>query len=130
MPVGLVITKSDELASFKSAEQSVVIGMGNGYIRALNFAGFLRGVLKQRHVASRPEWKNELELILNRSIFLQAPAKPTRTFRCFSCRQPAQPDISGTLLEIKLKFPPKTKAACVSFPLRWAIRRISSYANR
>jgi hypothetical protein len=130
MPVGLVITKSDELASFKSAEQSVVIGMGNGYIRALNFAGFLRGVLKQRHVASRPEWKNELELILNRlESFFKPLLNRTMDFQVFFVSSTGNsPDIIADPSGDKIKVPPQDlRPLGVSFPLRWAIRRISSY---
>jgi hypothetical protein len=130
MPVGLVITKADELVSFKSAEQSVLISMGNGYIRALNFAGLLRGVLKQRNVASRPEWKKELESILNRlESFFKPLINRTMDFQVFFVSSTGNnPEIISDSSGDKVKVPPQDLSPLgVSFPLRWAINRISSY---
>lgn len=130
MPVGLVITKADELASFKSADQSVLIGMGNGYIRALNFAGLLRGVLKQRNVASRPEWKKELESILNRlESFFKPLINRTMDFQVFFVSSTGNnPEVIADSSGEKVRVPPEDLSPLgVSYPLRWAINRISSY---
>jgi hypothetical protein len=130
MPVGLVITKADELAGFKSADQSVLIGLGTGYIRALNFAGLLRGVLKQRNVASRPEWKKELESILNRlESFFKPLINRTMDFQVFFVSSTGNnPEVISDSTGEKVKVPPEDLSPLgVSFPLRWAIDRISSY---
>jgi hypothetical protein len=130
MPVGLVITKADELAGFKSADQSVLIGLGTGYIRALNFAGLLRGVLKQRNVASRPEWKNELESILNRlESFFKPLINRTMDFQVFFVSSTGNnPEVISDSTGEKVKVPPEDLSPLgVSFPLRWAIDRISAY---
>jgi hypothetical protein len=130
MPVGLVITKADELAGFKSADQSVLIGLGTGYIRALNFAGLLRGVLKQRNVASRPEWKNELESILNRlESFFKPLINRTMDFQVFFVSSTGNnPEVISDSTGEKVKVPPEDLSPLgVSFPLRWAIDRIGAY---
>jgi hypothetical protein len=130
MPVGLVVTKADELAGFKSADQSVLIGLGTGYIRALNFAGLLRGVLKQRNVASRPEWKKELESILNRlESFFKPLINRTMDFQVFFVSSTGNnPEVISDSTGEKVKVPPEDLSPLgVSFPLRWAIDRISAY---
>ena len=130
MPVGLVVSKSDELAGFKSAEQSILISRGNGYIRALNFAGLLRGVLKQRNIASRPEWKNELESILNRlESFFKPLINRTMDYQVFFVSSTGNsPEVLTDPSGDKVKVPPEDlRPLGVSYPLRWAVNRIASY---
>jgi len=130
IPVGLVVSKSDELPGFKSAEQSVLIGHGNGYIRALNFSGFLRGVLKQRAIASRPDWKGELELMLNRlESFFKPLLNRTMDYQVFFISSTGNsPEVIPDPECDKIKIPPEDlRPLGVSQPLRWAISRISAY---
>jgi hypothetical protein len=130
VPVGLVVSKADELAGFKSAEQSVLVHGGNGYIRALNFPGFLRGVLKQRLVTNRPDWKGELELMLNRlESFFKPLLNRTMDYQVFFISSTGNPPemVTGPTGE-KLRVPPEDlRPLGVSQPLRWAVGRVSCY---
>jgi hypothetical protein len=130
IPIGLVVSKSDELRGFKSAEQSVLIGSGNGYIRALNFSGFLRGVLKQRKVAGRSDWKDEMELMLNRlESFFKPLLNRTLDYQVFFISSTGNsPDVVSGSDYDKVKVPPEDlRPLGVTEPLKWAISRISAY---
>lgn len=130
IPVGLVVTKSDELSGFKSAEQSIMIGKGSGYIRALNFAGLLRGVLKQRNITARPEWKSELESMLNRlESFFKPLLNRTMDYQVFFVSSTGNsPEVVADGSGGKIKIPPEDlRPLGVSHPLRWAISRIAAY---
>ncbi|MCD6162277.1 MAG: hypothetical protein J7K40_07675 [candidate division Zixibacteria bacterium] len=130
IPIGLVISKADEMPGFKSAEQSMLIGKGAGFIRAMNFAGFLRGVLKQRNITSRPDWKGEVEKMLNR---LESFFKPliTRTldYQVFFISSTGNaPETITDEDGDKVKVPPEDlRPLGISSPLQWAISRIAAY---
>jgi hypothetical protein len=130
IPIGLVITKADELPGFKSSEQSTLIGRGAGYIRALNFAGFLRGVLKQKNISSRPDWKSEIELMLNRlESFFKPLINRTMDYQVFYISSTGNsPEIAVDETGDKIKIPPtEIRPLGVAQPLKWTISRISCY---
>ncbi|HBC46667.1 MAG TPA: hypothetical protein DCZ43_06445 [candidate division Zixibacteria bacterium] len=130
IPVGLVVSKADELPGFKSAEQSILINKGNGYIRALNFSGFLRGVLKQRVLANRPDWKNELEQMLNRlESFFKPLLNRTLDYQVFFISSTGNaPQVITDPKGDRVKVPPEDlRPLGVSQPLMWAIQRIAAY---
>ena len=130
VPVGLVVTKADEIPGFKSADQSTLIGRGSGYIRALNFAGFLRGVLKQRSVANRPDWKSETEATLNRLESLFKPLmNRSLDFQVFFISSTGNsPETITDDNNRTVKIPPEDlRPLGVSQPFKWAFSRIASY---
>jgi hypothetical protein len=130
IPIGLVVSKSDELSGFKSSDQSVLISSGNGYIRALNFSGFLRGVLKQRSIAGRADWKSELEMMLNRlESFFKPLLNRTMDYQMFFISSTGNsPDFISDPSCDKIRIPPEDlRPLGVATPLKWAISRISAY---
>jgi len=130
IPVGLVVSKADEMPGFKSAEQSVLIGKGSGHIRALNFSGFLRGVLKQRMLSGRPDWKKELELMLNRlESFFKPLINRTMDYQVFFISSTGNsPDFIADQRGDKIKIPPEDlRPMGVHQPLIWAVNRITAY---
>ncbi len=129
IPVGLVVSKADELPGFKSVEQSALIGKGNGYIRALNFSGFLRGVIKQRLLAARPDWKAELESMLNRlESFFKPLLNRTQDYQVFFISSTGNsPEVITDARGDRVKVPPEDlRPMGVDLPLRWAIQRIAA----
>lgn len=130
IPIGLVISKADEMPGFKSAEQSILIGKGAGFIRAMNFAGFLRGVLKQRSISGRPDWKSEVEKMLNRlESFFKPLINRTLDYQVFFISSTGNSPETITDEEgDKIKVPPDDlQPLGVSNPLEWAISRIAAY---
>ena len=130
VPIGLVVTKADEIPGFKSADQSTLIGRGSGYIRALNFAGFLRGVLKQRSISSRPDWRSESEATLNRLESLFKPLmNRSLDFQIFFISSTGNsPEMITDDNNRVVRVPPEDlRPLGVSQPFRWAFNRISCY---
>jgi hypothetical protein len=127
IPVGLVITKADELPGFKSGLQSILVRNGFGYVKALRFNDFLNGVVKQQYLADYPEWKETLKSMLSRfRSFFSPLIKSTLDYQVFfvsSTGSPPQP-MAGEAGN-KTGSPPKDfRPLGVSRPIEWALRRI------
>lgn len=129
IPIGLVITKADELPGFKSSLQSVLIGRGAGYIKGLRFNDFISGVGEQPYLADFPEWKNALRNVLSRFQSLFDPlVRKTLDYQVFFISGTGgspldKGDGSGDVH----KAPPKDfRPLGVNQPIVWALRRISA----
>lgn len=127
IPVGLVVTKADELPGFKSGFQSALIGNNAGYIKGQRFNDFLSGIVKQRYLSDYPEWKNTLKALLNRfQSFFNPLIRRTLDYQVFFVSS-----IGGSAPEIlgesggKTPVPPRDfRPLGVSRPIEWALGRI------
>jgi hypothetical protein len=127
IPIGLVITKADELQGFKSGLQSTLVGRGAGYIKGLRFNDFVSAVDKQPYLADFPEWKKTLREVLGRFQLLFDPlVRNTLDFQVFFISSTGgspldKGDGSGDVH----KAPPKDfRPLGVNQPIMWALRRI------
>lgn len=127
IPVGLVVTKADELPGFKSGFQSVLIGNNAGYIKGQRFNDFLSGIVKQGYLSDYPEWKNTLKALLTRfQSFFNPLIRRTLDYQVFfvsstgasSHEQLAESPDSRPV-------PPRDfRPLGVSKPIEWALGRI------
>jgi len=127
IPVGLIITKSDELPGFKSGLQSTLISSGFGYVKAQRFNDFLGGIVKQRYLADYPEWKKTIRSVLSRfQSFFSPLIKSTLDYQVFFVSSIGNPpQVIGTETGSKSKTPPADfRPLGVSQPLEWALKRI------
>jgi len=129
IPIGLVITKSDELPGFKSGLQSTLVNSGTGFIKGLRFNDFINEVGKQPSLTNYPEWKKTVREVLSRFQLLFDPlVKNTLDYQIFfvsstgGLPQEASEESGDTY-----KVPPKDfRPLGVSQPIEWALRRIRS----
>jgi len=127
IPVGLVVTKADELPGFKSGFQSTLIGNNAGYIKGQRFNDFLSGIVRQRYLSDYPEWKNTLKALLNRfQSFFNPLIRRTLDYQVFFVSS-----IGGSSRELKGEpgdkgpVPPRDfRPLGVSKPIEWALGRI------
>jgi hypothetical protein len=127
IPVGLVVTKADELPGFKSGFQSELIGNNAGYMKGLRFNDFLSGIVKQRYLSDYPDWKNTLKALLIRfQSFFNPLIKSTLDYQVFfvSSIGSSHHDLMGES-EGKGAVPPRDfRPLGVSKPIEWALGRI------
>lgn len=127
IPVGLVVTKADELTGFKSGLQSTLIGNGSGYIKAYRFNDFINGVIKQRYLSDYPEWINTLKTLLMRfQSFFNPLIKNTLDYQVFFVSSIGNsPSDLADGAGRSGKAPPKDfRPLGVSQPIEWALKRI------
>jgi len=127
IPVGLVVTKADELGGFKSGLQSTLVGSGSGYIKGYRFNDFLSGIVKQRYLSDYPEWMNTLKTLLVRfQSFFNPLIKNTLDYQVFFVSSIG--NLPSDLAEgagQTGKAPPKDfRPLGVSQPIEWALKRI------
>jgi len=127
IPIGLVITKADELPGFKSGLQSTLISGGFGYIKAQRFNDFLNGIVKQQYLVEYPEWKKTLRAVLGRfQSFFNPLIKSTLDYQVFFVSSTGNPpQVIGNEPGNLSKTPPADfRPLGVSQPLEWALKRI------
>jgi hypothetical protein len=129
IPIGLVITKADELPGFKSGLQSTLVSSGTGYIKGLRFNDFINEVGKQPFLTDYPEWKNTVREVLSRFQLLFDPlVKNTLDYQVFFVSSTGGlPQETGEESGSAYKAPPKDfRPLGVNQPIIWALRRISA----
>ena len=129
IPIGLVITKADELPGFKSSLQSILVGRGAGYIKGLRFNDFISGVGEQSYLADFPEWKNTLMAVLSRFQLLFDPlVRNTLDYQVFFISSTGgSPLDAGDGKGKMYEAPPKDfRPLGVNQPIIWALRRIAA----
>lgn len=127
IPIGLVITKADELPGFKSGLLSTLIRSEAGYIKGMRFNDFLSKVAQQQYLADYPEWKNNLKTILVRlqSFFIPL-IKSTLDYQVFFVSSTGNlPETVSSQSGVKSKIPPPDfRPLGVTQPIEWALKRI------
>jgi hypothetical protein len=129
IPIGLVITKADELRGFKSGLQSTLVDRGTGYIKGLRFNDFVSGIGKQAYLADFPEWKNALREVLSRFQLLFDPlVKRTLDYQVFfiSSTGGSPLDAGGGSGDMQEAPPKDFRPLGVNQPIIWALRRIAA----
>lgn len=129
IPIGLVITKSDELQGFKSGLQSTLIGDNVGFIKGQRFNDFMNGIVRQKYLADYPEWKNSLQAIMSRFQSLFNPLiKSTLDYQVFFVSSTGNtPQTAESEQRRTIKIPPGDfRPLGVNQPIEWALRRISA----
>ncbi len=127
IPVGLVVTKSDELTGFKSGLQSSLVGSESGYIKGYRFNDLLSGVVKQRYLSDYPEWMNTLKALLIRfQSFFNPLIKNTLDYQVFFVSSIGNvPSDLADGAGKTAKAPPRDfRPLGVNQPIEWALKRI------
>ncbi|UCE65152.1 MAG: hypothetical protein JSU85_09755 [Candidatus Zixiibacteriota bacterium] len=127
VPVGLVVTKADELTGFKSSLQSSLVGSGSGYIKGYRFNDLLSGVVKQRYLSDYPEWMNTLKALLIRfQSFFNPLIKNTLDYQVFfvSSIGNVPSDLADGAGKTGKAPPRDFRPLGVNQPIEWALKRI------
>ena len=127
IPVGLVVTKADELPGFKSGLQSSLISNGFGPLKALRFNDFLSGIVKQPHLSDYPGWKNTLRTVLSRfQSFFTPLIRSTLDYQVFFVSSTGSaPQVISDESGSTSKAPPGDfRPLGVNQPIEWALKRI------
>ena len=127
IPVGLVITKADELPGFKSGSLSTLIKNEAGYLKGMRFNDFLNKVAQQQYLAHYPEWKTNLKAVLVRlqSFFIPL-IRSTLDYQVFFVSSTGNlPETISSESGLKSKIPPPDfRPLGVTQPIEWALKRI------
>ena len=127
IPVGLVITKADQLVGFEDESQTSLIGPGCEYSKAEGYQKFIDQLLQQSQIKRRDRWSAELKTILNRlRTFFETLSIMNLDFQVFfvsALGNPALHEI-GDKGETVLTPPRELKPIGIKEPFHWAVKRI------
>lgn len=127
LPVGLVITKADQLVGFEDESQTNLIGPTCEYGKAKGYQKFVDQLLEQSQIKRRGRWREELKTIMNRlRTFFETLSAMNLDFQVFFVSAMGNPPIHeiGDKGETVLTPPRELKPIGIKEPFRWALKRI------
>lgn len=127
LPVGLVITKADQLVGFEDESQATLIGRTCEYSKAKGYRQFVDQLLEQPQVKKRGRWREELKTIMNRlRTFFETLSVMNLDFQVFFISALGSPPLHevGDKGAVVITPPRELKPIGIKEPFRWASQRI------